>query len=64
VAEFPVLDDATLAVAGTTGLYVTGALAGLSVGPAARNIDGMRVAAGRIAEGLAAEGLAAAGGAR
>lgn len=51
---FPVLDDRTLAWRGTDGMdssvYVSGALAGPSVGPFARNIVGAR----RVAERLLA----------
>lgn len=49
---FPVLADSSLELIGHPGVHVTGALAALSVGPAARNIDGMRVAAGRITRAL------------
>lgn len=52
---FPVLADRSLEILGQPGTYVTGALASLSVGPAARNIDGMRVAAARIARALVRE---------
>ncbi|KTG10562.1 thioredoxin reductase [Haloprofundus marisrubri] len=51
---FPVLDDRTLAWRGTDGVdssvYVSGALAELSVGPLARNIVGARRVAERLLE--------------
>jgi hypothetical protein len=54
----PVLDDRTLSPEGAPGLHVTGAHASLSIGPAARNIDGMRIAAGQIAAALDRPGAA------
>jgi len=50
--NLPILDDDTLEPAGAAGLHVIGAHAGMSVGPAARNIDGMRVAARLIADAI------------
>lgn len=52
VGGFPVPRDDTLELPGPPGLFVTGVHASLALGPAARNIDGMRVAAARIARGL------------
>jgi glycine/D-amino acid oxidase-like deaminating enzyme len=56
VGGYPRLDDSTLELAGQPGVYVAGAQASLSVGPAARNIDGARIAALRITRALTANG--------
>ena len=48
--NLPVLDDDTLEPVGSSGVHMMGAHAGMSIGPAARNIDGMRVAAQLIAD--------------
>ncbi len=47
--NLPLVDDETLEPMGRKGLHVMGAHAAMSIGPAARNIDGMRVAAQQIA---------------
>jgi len=47
--NMPLVDDDTLEPVGRPGLHVMGAHAAMSIGPAARNIDGMRVAAQQIA---------------
>src|SRR5262249_7815804 len=47
-AQLPHLDDDTLEVVGVPGAFVIGASAQLSMGPAARAIQGMRMAADRI----------------
>jgi glycine/D-amino acid oxidase-like deaminating enzyme len=43
--RFPLTDDNTLEVSGHPNLFVVGPMASLSLGPAARNIDGARIAA-------------------
>ena len=53
---YPVLNDDTLEVPHCPGAFVSGALASLSVGPAAKNIDGARIAADRISSRLVSEG--------
>ncbi|MFI9202014.1 hypothetical protein [Streptomyces sp. NPDC053048] len=50
----PLVHEETMELAGTARLYVMGALASLALGPAARNIDGHRVAAARITAALRA----------
>lgn len=47
-AQLPHLDDDTLEVVGVPGAFVIGASAQLSMGPAARAIQGMRMATDRI----------------
>ncbi|WP_063787247.1 NAD(P)-binding domain-containing protein [Streptomyces sp. NBRC 110028] len=48
----PLVSDSTMELAGAPGLYAIGALASCALGPAARNIDGHRVAAARITAAL------------
>ncbi|QTT76387.1 NAD(P)-binding domain-containing protein [Streptomyces mobaraensis NBRC 13819 = DSM 40847] len=55
----PLVHEETMELAGTTRLYVMGALASLALGPAARNIDGHRVAAARITTALQARNAGA-----
>jgi cation diffusion facilitator CzcD-associated flavoprotein CzcO len=61
---FPVLDDRTLAWRGTddtrSAVYVSGALAELSVGPLARNVVGARRVAERLLESRARAGSGSA----
>jgi hypothetical protein len=51
---WPDLDDRTLAYRGAPRLFAVGAAAGMVLGPAARNIDGHRVATARVAATIAA----------
>jgi Pyridine nucleotide-disulphide oxidoreductase len=53
---YPRLVDGTLELSCQPGIHVIGALASLSVGPAARNLDGARVAALRITRALVGNG--------
>lgn len=48
------LDPATLAYRGAPQVFAVGAAAGMVLGPAARNIDGHRVATARVAGAIAA----------
>ncbi|KDN18882.1 FAD/NAD(P)-binding protein [Amycolatopsis rifamycinica] len=50
---WPELDERTLAYAYAPRVSVVGAAAGMVLGPAARNIDGHRVATARVAEAIA-----------
>lgn len=50
--QYPALNDDTLEVLHYPGAFVSGSLASLSIGPAARNIDGARIAADRISSCL------------
>lgn len=43
--RYPVLEDGTLEVSGHPGLFAAGPLASLTLGPAAKNVDGARLAA-------------------
>lgn len=45
---FPILDDRSLEVKNSPNLYIASAQSALSLGPAAKNIDGMRLANERI----------------
>jgi hypothetical protein len=56
---WPDLDDRTLAYRRAPRVFAVGAAAGMALGPAARNIDGHRVATARVAE-VVANGLGAA----
>jgi hypothetical protein len=49
---WPDLDEATLAYRRAPRVVAVGAAAGMVLGPAARNIDGHRVAAARAAAGI------------
>src|SRR5579883_33543 len=49
---YPLADDKTLELLNCPGAFVCGSLASLSIGPAARNIDGARIAADRIVSHL------------
>jgi cation diffusion facilitator CzcD-associated flavoprotein CzcO len=51
---WPELDDRTLAYRGVPRVFAVGATAGMVLGPAARNIDGHRVATARVAATVAA----------
>ncbi|HYN97127.1 MAG TPA: FAD/NAD(P)-binding protein [Pilimelia sp.] len=57
---WPDLDERTLAYRGAPRVFAVGAAAGMVLGPAARNIDGHRVATARVATTVAA--LLARGG--
>jgi hypothetical protein len=50
---YPVLDDETLEVVDAPNVFAAGALASLSLGPAARNVGGARLAAERIVPAIA-----------
>ena len=50
---WPDLDEATLAYRGAPRVFAVGAAAGMVLGPAARNIDGHRVATARVADAVA-----------
>jgi len=54
---WPDLDERTLAYRAAPRVFAVGAAAGMALGPAARNIDGHRVATARVAPAVAA-GLA------
>lgn len=60
---WPDLDERTLAYRGAPRVFVLGAAACMALGPAARNIDGHRVATARVAPTIAA-GLASGSGVR
>ncbi|HET9139102.1 FAD/NAD(P)-binding protein [Actinophytocola sp.] len=51
---WPDLDERTLAYRNTSRVFAVGAAAGMVLGPAARNIDGHRVATARVAATIAA----------
>ncbi|MEC3976942.1 FAD/NAD(P)-binding protein [Amycolatopsis sp. H20-H5] len=51
---WPDLDDRTLAYRRAPRVFAVGAAAGMALGPAARNIDGHRVATARVAAAVAA----------
>ncbi|MFI5617937.1 FAD-dependent monooxygenase [Streptomyces sp. NPDC051567] len=51
---WPALDGRTLAYRNAPGVFAVGAAAGMILGPAARNIDGHRVATARVATAVAA----------
>lgn len=51
---WPDLDEATLAYRHAPRVFAIGAAAGMTLGPAARNIDGHRAATGRVAAAIAA----------
>jgi NADPH-dependent 2,4-dienoyl-CoA reductase/sulfur reductase-like enzyme len=51
---WPDLDERTLAYRGAPRVFAIGAAAGMVLGPAARNIDGHRVATARVAATIAA----------
>ncbi len=46
--DFPILEDTTLEATGHKNLFIASAHAALSIGPAAKNIDGARLSAERI----------------
>ncbi|MEV7549471.1 FAD-dependent oxidoreductase [Amycolatopsis sp. NPDC089917] len=50
---WPTLDERTFAYAGAPRVFAVGAAAGMALGPAARNIDGHRVATARVAATVA-----------
>lgn len=50
---WPELDERTFAYAGAPRVFAIGAAAGMALGPAARNIDGHRVATARVAAAVA-----------
>lgn len=50
---WPALDGATLAYRGAPRVFAVGAAAAMVLGPAARNIDGHRVATARVADAVA-----------
>lgn len=52
VGGYPVIDEGTLEVMGQENLFVAGPLASLALGPAAKNIDGARLAAERLLPAL------------
>lgn len=58
---YPVLKDSTLEASGLPNLFVSGSLAAMSLGPAARNVDGARHAALRIIPALLRRGLISSG---
>ncbi|WP_256103735.1 FAD-dependent oxidoreductase [Streptomyces sp. ODS05-4] len=60
---WPDLDEQTLAFRNAPRVFAVGAAAGMVLGPAARNIDGHRVATARVATAVA-HGLEAASGLR
>ena len=51
---WPDLDERTLAYRRAPSVFAVGAAAGMVLGPAARNIDGHRVATARVATTIAA----------
>jgi NADPH-dependent 2,4-dienoyl-CoA reductase/sulfur reductase-like enzyme len=51
---WPDLDERTLAYRNASAVFAVGAAAGMVLGPAARNIDGHRVATARVAGTIAA----------
>jgi FAD-NAD(P)-binding len=55
VDGWPDLDDRTLAYRQAPRVYAVGASAGMILGPAARNIDGHRVATARVATAIASQ---------
>lgn len=50
---WPELDERTFAYTGAPSVFAVGAAAGMALGPAARNIDGHRVATARVAAAVA-----------
>ncbi|MCX4967722.1 lysine N(6)-hydroxylase/L-ornithine N(5)-oxygenase family protein [Streptomyces sp. NBC_00654] len=58
---WPDLDERTLAYRNAPRVFAVGAAAGMVLGPAARNIDGHRVATARVATAVAARLEASAG---
>jgi NADPH-dependent 2,4-dienoyl-CoA reductase/sulfur reductase-like enzyme len=54
VDGWPDLDEQTLAYRRAPRVFVVGAAAGMVLGPAARNVDGHRVATARVAAAVAA----------
>ncbi|MFI1888505.1 FAD-dependent oxidoreductase [Streptomyces jumonjinensis] len=61
---WPDLDERTLAYRNAPRVFAVGAAAGMVLGPAARNIDGHRVATARVATAVAAQLETAAGAVR